>query len=72
MILSIFDVDFTTAGKIVDFIVQFILDVAYIGQLLASLVVNIPGYFSWLPSPIVVLLGTAFSIVVVYMILNRK
>ena len=60
------------AMTLVEFSLQFIADIGYLAQILSSFVANVPGYFGWLPSPVVTLLGVAFSIVVVYMILNRK
>lgn len=58
--------------SVVDFVVDFFSDLVYIIGLLGSFVLYIPTYFSWLPVEIVALVATAFSIVVIYMILNRK
>lgn len=54
-----------------DFIINFFKEIVYIIQLLASVVTNIPGYLSWLPSSIALLIVTAMSIVVIYKIAGR-
>lgn len=61
-----------TIGAVIDFIIDFFADLIYVIGLLAQFLIEIPGYFSWLPSEIVALLVTTFGIVVIYMILNRK
>ena len=58
--------------SIVDFVIDMVGDLVYVVALLGKFVIEIPGYFSWLPNEIVALLITAFSIVVIYMILGRK
>lgn len=59
-------------GSVVQFIVDFFMDLVYVIGLLAQFVIEIPGYFSWLPGEALALLVTTFSIVVIYMVLNRK
>lgn len=59
-------------GMVIDFVIDMLGDLVYVVGLLAKFIVEIPGYFSWLPNEIVALLVTAFGIVVIYMILNRK
>lgn len=58
--------------KAVDFIIGFFEDVVYVILLLGKFVIEIPGYFLWLPGVAIALLVTIFSIVVIYMVLNRK
>lgn len=62
--------DFFTS--IVEFVIGFFEDLIYVIGLMGQFVIEIPGYFSWLPSAAIALLVTTFSIVVIYMILNRK
>mgnify|MGYP003295539452 CR=1 FL=1 len=59
-------------GTIVDFIIDFFSDLVYVIGLLGSFVLYIPMYFSWLPVEVVALVAMGFSIVIIYMILNRK
>lgn len=59
-------------GVVIDFVVDMMGDLVYIVGLLAKFIIEIPGYFSWLPNEIITLLLTAFGIVVIYMLLNRK
>lgn len=59
-------------SSVVDFVVSFFTDLIYVIGLMGQFVIEIPGYFSWLPGPAIALLVTTFSIVVIYMVLNRK
>lgn len=61
-----------TIGSIIGFVIDMVGDLLYVIALLGKFILEIPGYFMWLPNEIVALLVTAFGIVVVYMILNRK
>lgn len=63
-------VDFLSS--IIDFVIGFFEDLVYVIALMGKFVLDIPGYFSWLPSVAISLLVTIFSIVVIYMVLNRK
>lgn len=58
--------------SVIDFVIDFFSDLVYVIGLLGSFVLYIPTYFSWLPGEIIYLVATAFSIVVIYMVLNRK
>lgn len=59
-------------SSIVDFVVGFFTDLVYVIGLMGSFLINIPGYFGWLPPALIAVVVTTFSIVVIYMILNRK
>lgn len=63
---------FDAFGKIIDFIVDFFADLVFVITTLGQFVLEIPGYFIWLPAEIIALIVTIFSIVVIYMILGRK
>ena len=54
-----------------DFIIHLFQEIWYIIQLLTSVITNLPGYLSWLPSSIALLIITGMSIVVVYKIAGR-
>lgn len=56
----------------VDFLLSMIQDVAYVVQLTATFVVQIPMYLSWLPAPVVALVVSIFAVVVIYKILGRE
>lgn len=60
---------FTTIGNLIS---TFITDVINFIKLIGMFVKMIPTWFSWLPSSIVALLGTAFAIVIVLQILGRE
>lgn len=55
-----------------EFLISFFQDLLYAIQLLGRVLASIPGYLSWLPDPMLVLLLTLFSIVVIYKILGRE
>lgn len=59
-------------GGLVDFAIGFIGDILYLVQLTAEAVASIPSYFSWVPPPVLALLLTIFSVVVLYKILGRE
>lgn len=59
-------------STIFDFAMGFIEDLVYIVKLLGDFLFNIPLYFGWLPASAVSLIVSTFSIVVVYLIANRK
>ena len=55
-----------------DFVLDFFADIVYVIKLTGSFVLKIPDYFSWLPAPVVALLVSIFTIVVVYKVLGRE
>lgn len=59
-------------GKIIDFVVDFFMDLAFVVRTLGQFVLEIPGYFVWLPAEIIAIIVTIFAVVVIYMILGRK
>lgn len=59
-------------SSVIDFVIDFFMDLVYVIGLLGQFVVEIPGYFTWLPSEITALVVICFSLVVIYMVLNRK
>lgn len=58
--------------SLVDFVIQIVGDLVYVIQLVGSFAVNIPYYFSWLPSEIVTIIIIIFGVVVIYKILGRE
>lgn len=59
-------------SSVIDFVVGFFQDLAYVVKLLGQFVLEIPSYFSWLPAPVLAMLVTLLGLVVIYMVLNRK
>lgn len=55
-----------------DFIINFFKEIVYIIQLLASVVINIPSYFTWLPSSVLALVILAIALVVIYKVVGRE
>lgn len=56
----------------VQYLVDFMSDIAYVIRLTGEFVADIPQYFSWLPSQIVAIIVSLFSIVVIYKIIGRE
>lgn len=56
---------------IIAFVQTLIEDTAYIAQLLGEFVVQIPDYLSFLPAPVLTIIVTLFTVVVIYKILGR-
>lgn len=71
-IIDMFSGFIDAIGSIIDFIVDFFADLVFVIATLGQFVLEIPGYFIWLPTEIIALIITIFSIVVIYMILGRK
>ena len=67
---------FNTVGSIISTVINFVVklfsDLIMMLQLLAKFIVNIPGYLGWLPSSVVAVIATIFTIVVIYKILGRE
>lgn len=57
--------------SIVDFVVTLITDIVFIVQLAGQAIAAIPGYFSWLPAPILALVGTGIAVIFIYKIAGR-
>lgn len=57
---------------LVDFVIDLFMDLVFVIGLLGQFVLEIPTYFLWLPDQVLSVVVVGFSIVVIYMILNRK
>lgn len=55
-----------------DFIIHIFEEIVYIIKLLATVVINIPSYFTWLPTSVIALIVLAIGIVVIYKIAGRE
>lgn len=55
-----------------DFVFSLISDIVYLVQLTGRMLAQIPGYFSWLPAPVLAVLVTAVTIAVLYKVLGRE
>lgn len=55
-----------------DFIIHIFEEIVYIVKLLATVVINIPSYFTWLPASVIALIVLAIGIVVIYKIAGRE
>lgn len=57
---------------VIDFIVSFFMDIVYIVQLLASVLLQIPSFFSaWLPPELAALLVITITVAAIYKIAGR-
>lgn len=66
---------FTTIGTVitstVDFLVSMVMDIVYVVQLGVEFLATIPAYFAWLPSPVLALLLTIFSVMIILKVAGR-
>lgn len=58
--------------SVIDFVISLFRDLISMIGLLGNVVTKIPSYFSWLPAPVLALLVTLISVVVLYKILGRE
>lgn len=56
----------------IDFLLSMIADIAYVVQLTAKFVAEIPQYLSFIPGPVVAMIVAMFAVVVIYKILGRE
>lgn len=63
---------FEVIMSLVDFVIGFVEDIVYVVKLCGKFVPKIPDYFSWLPTEVLALIVTAFSVVVIYKVLGRE
>lgn len=56
----------------IDFLFGTIQDLVYMVKLLGQFILDIPAYLSWLPTGVVAIFITIFSIVVIYKVLGRE
>lgn len=72
---AVFDVLAAIADAIVgvfDFIVSFLMDLVYIVQLIGSILLQIPAFFtSWLPAELASLLVLIVTVAAIYKIAGR-
>ena len=71
-IIDFFNTIGSVISTIINFVVKMFSDLVMMLQLLAKFIVNIPSYFGWLPTSVVAVIVTIFSIVVIYKILGRE
>ena len=58
--------------SVIDFVIGLFKDLIYMIQLLGQVVLNLPSYFSWLPTQLLSIFLVIISVVVIYKILGRE
>lgn len=71
-ILDFFVGVYNTVSELVNYVIGFIGDLVYVVKLTGQFVANIPVYFAWMPSAVVSVLISIFSVVVIYKVLGRE
>lgn len=56
---------------VVDFIVGLFEDIAFIVELASNTIATIPSYFSWLPAPLLGIVVTGCTVLLIYKIAGR-
>lgn len=69
---QMFTTSFDFVVDAVKFLINFFVDLIFIGDLATSVTGNIPALFSWLPASCVTLLTLCLSVVIVYKIFGRE
>lgn len=62
----------TAITSVIDFVIGLFQDLVYMIKLLGQVVLNIPSYFSWIPSQVLTIIVVIISIVVIYKVLGRE
>ena len=57
---------------VVTFVIDFFTDIAYLIKLTGEFVLKVPTYLSWLPTEVLALVVSVFTIVVLYKVLGRE
>lgn len=58
--------------SVLDFVVSFFEDLVYVITLLGKFIAQVPSYFSWLPTELIVILSSILAVVVIYKIMGRE
>lgn len=70
-IFDFFELIGTALTSTIDFIVTLVTDIVYVVQLGVQFLANIPAYFSWLPGPILALITTILTVMVIFKVAGR-
>ena len=57
---------------VIDFVVSFVADLIFIVQFIAYVLIQVPGFFLWLPSSLSVILVVGISAAAIYKIAGRS
>lgn len=58
--------------SVFDFLVSLFEDLVYVITLLGKFIAQVPSYFSWLPTELIVILSSILAVVVIYKIMGRE
>ena len=56
---------------VIDFVVSFVMDLVYIVQLIGSVLLQIPSFFSWLPAELSAIIVLGITVAAIYKIAGR-
>lgn len=59
-------------SSLVDFVIDMVNDLVYVVKLLTEVLLQLPTFFTWLPTEVWAILAVLFSIVVIYKIIGRE
>lgn len=62
----------TLLASVFQFFVDLVMDLVFIVQLTVRFLADLPAYFAWLPSPVLALLITIVTVMVIYKISGRS
>lgn len=63
---------FEMLESVITFVIDWIKDILYVGELLGTIVLNLPDIFGWMPLHVFSLISSIFGVIVIYKILGRE
>lgn len=71
-IIDFLDLIGTLLTSTIQFFVNLVLDIVYVVQLSVEFLASIPGYFSWLPAPVLTLVLACLSVCIILKVAGRN
>lgn len=59
-------------GGAFEFLLSLVSDIVYTASLIVKAVASLPGFFTWLPPPVLALVITIFGVVAIYKLIGRE
>ena len=61
----------TALTSTIDFVVSMVMDIVYVVQLGVQFLATIPSYFAWMPAPMLTLVVTILTVMIIYKVAGR-
>lgn len=70
-IFEFFDLIGTALTSTIDFLLTMVMDIVYLVQMGLQFLASVPSYFSWLPAPILALVVSILTVMVILKVAGR-